>query len=139
MLGIDDEKAFEIEEITDAAAGPEVAAGQLEQPAQLAGGSVAVVGQGLAKDGHAAGAIPFVDHFFKVLGAELAGRLLDRSLDILLGDAERARLIDRVAQSHVGGGIAAAVASRHVDRAAQLGEKLRSLGVDQPFPMGDVG
>ena len=61
VLGIDDEQALEVEQVADAAAGAEVAAGRLERPAELAGGPVAVVGQGLAEHGHAAGPVTLVD------------------------------------------------------------------------------
>ena len=116
VLGVDDEQALEVEQVADAAAGAEVAAADLERLAELAGGPVAVVGQDLAEDGHAAGAVALVDDLLEVLGAELAGRLLDRALDVVLGAAERAGLVDRVAEPQVRGGVAAAVARRRRSR-----------------------
>ena len=109
VLGIDDEQSLESEQIADASHGAEIAAGEFEHPPELAGGAVAVIGQRLAKHGHAAGSIALVDHFFEVLAADLAGPLLDRALDVVLGDAERACLVDRVAEPHVRRGVATAV------------------------------
>ena len=55
------------------------------------------------------------------------GTLNERALSI----ANRSRMF--------ADGVAAAGARGHVDGAAQLGEELPTLGVDQPLPMGDVG
>jgi hypothetical protein len=107
-------------------------------PAQLAGGTVAIVGQGLAQHSDAAWAVAFVDHFLEILGPELASRLLDRSLDIFFGDTERSRFIDRVAQAHVARRVASSGARGDIDGAAKLGEKLGTLGVDHSFAVGNV-
>src|SRR5262249_34903857 len=87
----------------------------------------------------AAGAVALVDDLLEVLGARLAGGAFDRALDVVLGHAERPRLVDRVAQPHVGRGVAAAGARGDVDRPAKLGEELPALGVDQALAMRDVG
>ena len=93
----------------------------------------------LAENSYAAWAVTLVDHFLEVLGAELTGRLLDRPLDVLLGNAERPSFVDRVPQPHVRGRVTTSVARGHVDRPAELGEELPSLGIDQAFAVSNVG
>ena len=90
VLGLDEEEALVLEEVADAAGGAEVAAADLEGLAEFAGRAVAVVGQDLAEDGDAAGAVALVQDLLVILGVELAGALLDRALDVVLRAAVRA-------------------------------------------------
>src|SRR5262249_38916640 len=123
VLGIDYEESLEIEQVTDTPAGAKVAAGGFEQPPQVAGRTVTIVSERLAKYGHTPGPITLVDHFLEILGAQRAGRLLDRPLDVILRHAERARLVDCIAEPHVRRRVATAGARGDVDRAAQLGKQ----------------
>ena len=139
MRGIDHEQPLEIEQIADTTTGPEITAGRFEQPAQLARRAIPIIGQRLAKNGYAARAVTFINHFVEILRAQLTRRLLDRPLDVFLGNAERPSFINRVPQPHVCGRVASAVARGHVDGPAELREKLPTLGIDQAFAVGDVG
>ena len=56
-----------------------------EDETQLGDHAVAVVGQHVGDDRDAAGAVAFVDHFLELAAAELAGALLDRAIDVVVG------------------------------------------------------
>src|SRR5262249_40426948 len=68
-----------------------------------------------------------------------------RPLDVVLGHAHLARLVDGVAQLQVHGGVAAAVPGGDDDRPAELAPQLAPLGVDGPLlvldrcPVGMAG
>src|SRR5699024_7502366 len=101
----------------------QVAAVLIKIVAQVGGGAVAVVGQGLDHDGHAAGAVALVVDGL-VLGLVAALGLFDDALDVVIGHVHPLGLADQVGQLAVGGGIGAAVADRHADLAADLGKDL---------------
>ena len=92
--------------------------------AHVAGGTVAVVGDGFHDHGHAAGRIAFVGDGFVVHIAQLAGSLLDGALDIIVGHVVALGLGDDVAQLGVAFGIAAAFAHGDGDFTADLGKDL---------------
>src|SRR3546814_13846859 len=60
---------------------------------------------------------------------QLAGRLLQRALDGVLGHVDRQALVDRRAQARVVGRLGAALAGRAGDFADDLGEDLAATGV----------
>ena len=86
----------------------------------------------MAEDSHAAGAVTLVKHLFQVAAFELAGAVLDRPGDVLLGHADRLGGVDGGAEAEVHVRIAAAAHLRGDDD--PLGEpapELAALGVDQ--------
>ncbi len=97
-----------------------------EGRAHIGAGAVAVVGQRLDDQRHAAGPAAFVAHLVVVLRvAALA--LLDRALDIVLGHRLRLGGEDRGAQARIVVGVRQARFRRHGDLAAELGEELGAL------------
>src|SRR5207249_7873545 len=74
-----------------------------------------------------------VGEFFDGLAAQFAGAALDGPLDVVLGHADGAGLVDGVAELEVHFRVAAAVPGRDDDRPAQLAELLAPLGVNGPF------
>ena len=126
-----EEQALALEHPGDAAGAAHLAAGELEDLADLAGGAVAVVGQHFAEHGHAAGAVAFVGDLLEGAAFELAGAALDGPLDVVLGHADGLGVVDGVAEPQVRVGVAAAVLGGDDDRLGQLAPQLAALGVDQ--------
>ena len=105
----------------------------LEDLAHFAVGAVAVVGEHVDQDGHAAGTIAFVGDLFKRYAFGLAGAALDGPFDVVLGHADFAGLVNGIAKLEVGFRVAAAVPRGDDDRPAELAEELAALGVDGAF------
>src|SRR5439155_9025279 len=130
---IDAERTLALEEEADVAGAAHLAAVALEDLAHFAVGAVAVVGEHVDQDGHAAGTIAFVGDLFKRYAFGLAGAALDGPFDVVLGHADFAGLVNGIAKLEVGFGVAAAVPRGDDDRPAQLAEELAALGVDGAF------
>ena len=67
ILVVDDDDALAVKAPGHAAAGAHVSAVLVEEVADLRCGAVAVVGEGLHDNSHAAGTVAFVDHLLKVV------------------------------------------------------------------------
>ena len=106
----------------------QVAAVLVEVVAQVGSGTVAVVGQGLDHDRHAAGAVTLVGDCL-VLGLIAALGFLDDALDVIVGHAHALCLGDQVSQLAVGSGVGAAGTDSHADLAADLGKDFRLCAV----------
>ena len=89
LVAGDARDALAVEHPGDAAGGAELAAGELEDLADFGGRAVAVVGVDLAQHGDARRAVAFVQDLLEIAAFELAGALLDRPLDRVLGHAAR--------------------------------------------------
>src|SRR5690606_18942377 len=109
--------------------GAEVAAELAEGVAYVGHGAHAVVGQAVDDHRHAAGRVALVADLLVLHALQLAGRLLDRALDHVLGHVDRQALVDRGAQARVAAGVAAAGAGGDADLADDLGENLAALRV----------
>ena len=96
--------------------------------AQVGSGTVAVVGQGLHHDSHAAGAVTLVGDCL-VLGLVAALSLLDDALDVVVGHAHTLCLGDQVCQLAVGSGVRAAHTHGNADFTADLGKDLCACAV----------
>ena len=131
LLVVDDDDALLVEAPADAAGGAQVPTVLVEEVADLGGGAVAVVGEGLHDDGHAAGTIALVDHLLEVLSAAGPQGLVDGALDVVIGHIGGLGLGDNGGQAGVVGGIAAAAAllHRHNDLLGDFGEGRGALGV----------
>ena len=129
-----------LEQVAHAAGFAEVAAVLAEGQANLGGGPVAVVGEGLDQHRHPAGAVALVAHLGKGIGtaAALARALGDRPLDVGAWDPRRLGLLDRCAQLEIGGGIGPAPGG-HGDLAAQAGEHRAALGIHHGLGALDLG
>jgi len=133
LVDVDIAAPFEAE--GDAALGADLSAVLAEDVADLGNRAVLVVGQAGDVNGHAAGAVAFINHFF-VLGAfQLAGALLDGPLDVVGGHVGVFGGLDGAAQARVLVGVAAAGAGGHGDFADDFGEDLAALGVGRAFFM----
>ena len=97
--------------------------------ADVAGGAVAVIGNGFHDHGHAAGGIAFVGDLLVIHIAQLARGLLDGAGNIVVGHIIGLGLGDNVAQLAVHIRIAAAFAHGDGNFAADLGEDLATGGV----------
>ena len=108
----------------------EVPAGPGEDVADLRAGAVAVVGQCLHEDRHAARPVALVDDRLDRGGVGVRARpLCDRALDVLLRHPRVLRLLNRVCERRVAGWITAAVAPGDLDRAGELRELGATAGV----------
>ncbi len=115
----------------------ERAAGLGEGRADVGGGAVAVVGQGLDDDGDAARAVAFVADFVVVLAVG-AGGLLDGALDIVLRHRLGLGVLDRQAQTRVHRRVGQARLGGDGDFARQLGEHFRPHGILTALAVHDV-
>src|SRR6185436_20428668 len=127
---LDDDHALTCELPGDAAALAEAPAVAGERVAHLLRGAVAVVGEGLDQQRDPPRRVALVDDLLVLLTvAELTGPPLDRAFDVLVGDAEALRLLDRARERHVSLDAAAALSRRNLDRAQKLRVHVRPLGV----------
>ena len=110
-----------------------------EDRSDLGRSSVAIVRLGLDEDGHAAWSVALVDDLLELLGLASTRRLVDRSLDVVRGHVDRARLLDCEAESKVGVRIPAAGACRHGNFPCDLGEQRAALGVVGALLALDLG
>ena len=139
VLVVDDNDALAVKTPTDAAAGAHVPAVLVEKVADLRGGAVAVVGEGLHDNGHAAGAVALVDHVLEVVGVTGAQSLVDGALDVVIGHVGGLGLGDDGGQAGVVVGVAAAaLLHRHDHLAGDLGEDLGALGVGSALGLLDI-
>src|SRR5439155_15507455 len=109
-----------------------------EGGAHLAGGAVAVIGQGLDDDRHPARPIALVAHFFIGIPALAAGAALNRALDGVLRHVGLARRQHSGAQPRVGVGVGQARTRRGGQFPDDLGEDLGALFVLRALPVHDV-
>ena len=121
----------------DAAGLAERAAELGERGADVGGGAVAVVGQGLDDQRDAARAIALVADLLVAL-ALVAGAAPDRALDVVLGHVGGARRLQRAAQARIGRRVGQAGARRDLHLAHQPGEGPGALGVLAALAMHDV-
>ena len=119
----DVDDALLAEQEAHAAHSAQIAAVLIEVVAQVSSGTVAVVGQSLDHDRHAAGAVTLVGDCL-VLGLIAALGLLDDALDVIVRHAHTLRLGDQVSQLAVGSGVGAAGTDGNADLAADLGKDL---------------
>ena len=95
---------------------------------------------GYDEHGHAPGRVALVDHALEGVGVSVVtGALGDRPLDVVLGHARVARLLDGGGERGVTGGIAAALARGDLDRPGELREELAALGVGGALLVLDGG
>ncbi len=94
--------------------------------AHVAGGAVAVVGQGFDDDADAAGAEAFVAHLIELLGARPRAAI-HRALDVVLRHVLRPACRDGAKEARIGVRVRPAQLHRRLDFARDLGEDLRAL------------
>ena len=98
--------------------------------AHLGSGAVAVVGQRVHDHGHAGGSIALVHHVLVAVGIAGAKRLVNGTLDIVVGHVGGLSLGNDGGQAGVVVGVAAAAGlDRHDHLTGDLGKYLRTLGV----------
>jgi hypothetical protein len=112
-------------------------AGLGEGRAYFAGSAVAVVGQDLDDDGHAARPVAFIANLVVALGFA-AARLLDRAIDIVLGHVLRPGSDDRGAQARVHDRIGQSQLGEDGDFPRQLSEQLGFGRILPPLAVHDV-
>ena len=108
--------------------------------ADLRRGALAVVGQGLHNDGHAAGAVALVGDGLVVVGAAGAQGPVDGALDVVVGHVDGLGLGDDRGQTGVVVGVAGAAAlfHGHDDLLGDLGEGGGALGVGRALGLLDI-
>jgi hypothetical protein len=92
--------------------------------ADVASGSVLVVGDALDDDSHAVRTVALIDHVLVVVLVLAAGSLLDDALDVVVGDVVGVSLGDEVTELGVVVGVGTALLDNDGDLAADLGEDL---------------
>src|SRR3546814_4325187 len=102
--------------------GAHVAAELAHRVAHVGHGAHLVVGQAVYDHRHAARRVALVADLLVLDALQLAGGLLQRALDGVLGHVDRQALVDRRAQARVVGRLGAALAGRDGDFADDLGE-----------------
>ena len=85
ILALNDDDSLAVEHKGHGTLGAHIAAGLIKVMANLTGGAVAVVGQGLYHHSHAAGTVALIHDLFIVGGVRLAGRLLEHTINIVAG------------------------------------------------------
>src|SRR3546814_7953873 len=105
--------------------GAQVAAELAERVAHVGHGAHLVVGQAVDDHRHAARRVALVADLLVLDALQLAGGLLQRALDGVLGHVDRQALVDRRAQARVVGRLGAALAGR--DRSEEHTSELQSL------------
>ena len=100
--------------------------------ADFRGGALAVVGEGLHNDGHAAGTIALVSNGLIVIGVACAQGLIDGALNVIVGHIGGLGLSNNGGQAGVIGRIAAAtLLHRHNDLLGDLSKGSAALGVSR--------
>src|SRR5262249_55282577 len=131
--GVDAEHPLALEEEGHVPRAAHLAAAAFEDFADFAGGAVAVVGEHVHQDGHAARAVAFVGDLPEGHAFAFAGAAFDGPFDVFLGHADLPRLVDGVAQLQIHFRVAAAVTGGDDDGPAELAKELTPLGVDGPL------
>jgi hypothetical protein len=116
----------------------ELAAVLAEQRAHVGGGAVAVVGQRLDDERHAARCQALVAHLVVGYAFFLPAAAADRALDIFLRHVHRARGENRGAQARVRVGVRALARGDH-DLAHELAEQPGALLILRALAVHDVG
>ena len=130
VLVVDDDDALAVERPADAALRAHALAVLIEVMADLRCGALAVVGQCLDDDGHAAGTVALVSNGLVVIGVARAERLVDGALDVVVGHVGSLRLGDDGREAGVVIRIArAALLDGDDDLLGDLGEGGAALGV----------
>ena len=88
----DDSFLFELKRHTIRCA--QIAAGPLEDFLDFSAGTIPVIGDGLAHDGHAASAVPFIEDILVTRAFQFAGALFDSLFDRVLGHVVGLGLVD---------------------------------------------
>src|SRR5450759_764473 len=107
----------------------DVAAVAREDAADLRGGAVAVVGEGIDHDRCPARTVALVAELLVLDATLLAGAALDGAVDVVGGHVDLAGLLDGEAETEVGGGVSPALLGRDRDLSRHLGEDGALLGV----------
>jgi hypothetical protein len=126
---VHEEQALALEHVGHAPGVSQAAAALVEDPPDLRGRPVAVVGEHVQHHRHAARAEPFVGELLVDHAFELARALLDGPLDALLGHVDRAGLVEGVLELQVHVGVAAPRARGEDDHPGDLRERLPLLRV----------
>ena len=130
ILFLDDDDALAVKGPGHAARSPQALAVLVQQVAHLGSGAVAVVGQRVHDYGHAGGSIALVHHVLVAVGIAGAKRLVNGTLDIVVGHVGGLGLGNDGGQAGVVVGVAAAAGlDRHDHLTGDLGKYLRTLGV----------
>ena len=107
--------------------------------ADLRRGALAVVGQCLDDDGHAAGAVALVGDGLVVVGVARAERLIDGALDVVVGHVGSLRLGNDGCETGVIIGVArAALLNGNDDLLGDLSEGGAALGVSRTLRLLDI-
>ena len=122
-----------------AAVGAHVAAVLGEGVADFGDGARAVVGQAVDHDRRAADAVALVADLDVIDALKLAGALLDRVVDLVLGHVDGLALVDGHAQARVERRVAAAHLGGHGDFLGDFGERGAALFVLAALAVLDVG
>ena len=102
-------------------------------------GALTVVGEGLHDDGHAVGAVAFVNHGLVVVGVVGAQSPLDGALNVVVGHIHCLGLGNDGGQTGVVVGVAGAAGlDRHDDLLGDLGECGAALGVCRAFGLLNI-
>ncbi|GMA33860.1 hypothetical protein GCM10025876_00640 [Demequina litorisediminis] len=119
-----DHLALAGEEVSDRTGVGERAVVAGQRGADLHGGAVAVVGEALDQHGHAVGSVALVHDGFVLRATGLQARAtLDGAVDVVVGDRRLLRLLDRVKQRGVSGGVSTTRAGRDFDVLDRLGKQ----------------
>ena len=136
FLFVEDDLAFAVEHPGDASLLSHVSAVLGKGMADIADGTVAVVGGDLDDDRGAAGSVPFVGDFLHLFAAEFAAATHNGALDIFRRHGNRFGGDDGGAEAGVGVGVAA-VASGDDDFFDEAREDFAALGVEGSLLMLD--
>ena len=134
----DGDQALLVEHEAHRAGLAQVAAVLREGVADLAYRAVAVVGQYIHNDGHAAGAVALEGDLLVVDAFQFAGAALDGALDVVLRHIFGLGRQNRGAQPGIGVRVAAALGGNR-DFLEQAGEYLAALGIQRALLVLDCG
>ena len=144
-LTFHDQHALFVKHEAHGARGAHVAAKLGEAMANIAGGTVAIVGNRFHDHRHAAGRIAFVGDLFVIHIAQLACRLLDGAGNIIIGHIVSLRLGNHITQLAIDFRIAAALAHRNRNFTANFRKNLAAGSVSlalfrlNVMPLGMTG
>jgi len=122
----------------DASRAAEVAAVDFENFANFTSSPVSILRQDLAQDCDAIRSVTFVQNLVVGFGFEVAGPLLDRPVDGVVGHRCLFGAVDRITQGQVRSGIAPAASRGHDDVSCELAEELASLLINEALFERDV-